>query len=236
MTITDSNKFAMSSQRSDLSDGVRAGFIEFCDDDLDLAEKLAECCVVRAFKQGEVLVSQGDEAHGVYILLSGEANVVLYSRGGHELWLDDLHKGALFGELAAVLQQPRTASVIALTAGQMACLGVGQFQSLLETESRFAMLTIRMQARRIHMTSNRMIESCALSVAARVYAELLRIGVPSHTDEEVFHIAPAPSVSAFAKRVNASRESVSRSINDYEKSGLLQRDGKKWTILAPQFE
>ncbi len=218
------------------SQPINAGLVEFCKGDLGLARKIADCCTIRSFKQGETLISQGDAAKGVYILLSGEANIVLHSRGGHELWLDALRSGSLFGELAVILNQPRSASVLALTDGEYAGFSLSQFRLLLETDSRFSMLTINMQARRVHMNCTRMIETNMLSVSARVYAELLRCATSSETDNEAFHISPAPSVSAFAKRVNASRESVSRSINDYEKSGLLQRDSEKWTIFVPQFE
>lgn len=212
------------------------GFEALCHADVALAKQLETLCTIRNFQRDDSLVAQGQaDNQNVYILLSGKAKVVIYSRGGHEFWLDDLNKGALFGEMAVLLGQPRTASVIALSSGRLAVMSGQCFEDLLASSPAFSRLVLDIQTSRVSLTSKRMFEGNALSVSGRVYAELMRVAQGNALDEERFVIDPAPSVSDFARRVNATRESVSRAISEYEKSGLIIRNQKRWIILAPSF-
>jgi CRP-like cAMP-binding protein len=85
---------------------------------------LVKRCERRAFKAGEVLVQQGDQARSFFVLNQGELMVVRSpaspaSPGSAQepVELARLHSGDFFGELALVSGSPRSASVIAVTEG-----------------------------------------------------------------------------------------------------------------------
>jgi CRP/FNR family transcriptional regulator, cyclic AMP receptor protein len=60
-----------------------------------------------------IIVRQGDRADKVYMVLSGRVRVV-YEEGQKEVSVADLGPGEVFGEMAVLEGQPRSANVITL--------------------------------------------------------------------------------------------------------------------------
>lgn len=68
----------------------------------------------RRFTAGETIIREGDGDQTAYFLYSGR--VGLYKQGnGNRVSLGELGEGDLFGEMAYLLGEPRTATVVALT-------------------------------------------------------------------------------------------------------------------------
>jgi len=95
------------------------------------------------FEDGTVIVPEGEEGLGFYLLLSGEARVV---QGEREL--NRMAAGDFFGEIALLEGTPRTASVVAV--GPVVCLGIlrGDFRPLLVRQPRIALRIIEEEGRR----------------------------------------------------------------------------------------
>ncbi len=68
----------------------------------------------RSYASGETIVRQGDPAEGLLIVLGGSAHARLNTADGKH-WLGSFHGGDLFGEMALVTREPRTADVVADT-------------------------------------------------------------------------------------------------------------------------
>lgn len=64
----------------------------------------------RTYKQNEVIFSEGQPGVGMYIIDSGEVRITI---GPEQKVLAVLTKGDFFGEMALLLEAPRTASAIA---------------------------------------------------------------------------------------------------------------------------
>ena len=84
----------------------------------------AECAAVAGhlvhapFMAGETLTHQGDVAHWLYLVVSGEAEVVFEDAHGHRRPLGTIRgggPGAFFGEMGLLTGAPRTADVVART-------------------------------------------------------------------------------------------------------------------------
>lgn len=63
------------------------------------------------FKDSEVLLRQGEQGDGFYMLLRGQCDVFHTTKDGKEHAYPALREGDAFGEISALLQQPATASV-----------------------------------------------------------------------------------------------------------------------------
>ncbi|MHB2154326.1 cyclic nucleotide-binding domain-containing protein [Calditrichota bacterium GD2] len=64
----------------------------------------------RTYRAGEVVFNEGDPGVGMYIIEEGEVRITL---GKDQRVLAVLSKGDFFGEMALLLEAPRTASAIA---------------------------------------------------------------------------------------------------------------------------
>ncbi|XDV23156.1 hypothetical protein PO909_027856 [Leuciscus waleckii] len=99
--------------------------------------KIVDVLGMKSFRDGELIIRQGDSADCFYIVESGEVRIMIRSRtgtgqrSGQELEVARCTRGQYFGELALVTNKPRAASVYA--AGETRCLviDVQAFERLL---------------------------------------------------------------------------------------------------------
>jgi CRP/FNR family cyclic AMP-dependent transcriptional regulator len=80
----------------------------------DVLAHLAETLSVERPAPGHTLFREGDEASAMYVVISGEIEVVKRSRGGVDARVAVLGPGDWFGEMSIVDIQPRSATVRAL--------------------------------------------------------------------------------------------------------------------------
>ncbi|MGR3779795.1 MAG: cyclic nucleotide-binding domain-containing protein [Albimonas sp.] len=64
----------------------------------------------RTFKDGEMVVRQGDSSDSAYLILSGKADVIV-EFGGRASTVAQLGESEVFGEMAMLCETPRTATV-----------------------------------------------------------------------------------------------------------------------------
>jgi pilus assembly protein CpaE len=65
--------------------------------------------------KGSVILNQGDEGDSLFVVAEGRAEVTVKQAEGHEITISYLSDGDFFGEIALISEEPRTASVKALS-------------------------------------------------------------------------------------------------------------------------
>jgi CRP-like cAMP-binding protein len=83
------------------------------------------------FKKGETIVQEGMESYNVYVVMSGEAEVIK-SPFGKETKIRTLKKGDVFGALSLITKSPRSATVVARTDIEVGMIYKEDFLSVLE--------------------------------------------------------------------------------------------------------
>jgi len=99
---------------------------------------------VRVIDKGTNLFSERDEADGLYTILSGSFQIYVLSglKGGPPKVLATIEKGNYVGEFGLIDGNPRSASVKALTSGEVLYLPSQGFAFLLETQPSIAICII----------------------------------------------------------------------------------------------
>ncbi|MGH8691245.1 MAG: cyclic nucleotide-binding domain-containing protein [Burkholderiales bacterium] len=97
------------------------------DDKADIAERLQYA----PFARGDVITKQGNAAHWLYILAYGEAEVLFEPPGGMPRVIGAVRAGEVFGEMALITGDARSATVIAKTDVECYRLDRASFQELL---------------------------------------------------------------------------------------------------------
>ncbi len=83
------------------------------------------------FKKGETIVEEGKESYNVYVIMSGEANMIK-TYFGKEVSVRTLKKGDVFGALALIAKSPRAATVVARTDLEVGMMYREDFLSILK--------------------------------------------------------------------------------------------------------
>ena len=88
---------------------------------------------IRTFAPGELIIVQDAEPDEFFIITSGEAKVYLIEPPGtYEIYMDTIHAGQYFGEVALIHGGKRTATVRAATPVEAIALRQQAFLDLIE--------------------------------------------------------------------------------------------------------
>jgi len=99
---------------------------------------LAKTLTYAPFAQGDVITRQGDVAHWLYVLMTGEVDI-WYEINQHERkLLTTLPSGRVFGEMGLMTGEPRRATVIAKTEVECYRIDKQSFESIMQSRPELA--------------------------------------------------------------------------------------------------
>lgn len=187
-------------------------------------------CEGRRYDSRRQIVSHDDAGHDVFFLVGGKVQATIFSSSGKVITFQELREGAMFGELSALDEKPRTANVVAVTESRVIHLPAAQFRELFWAHRSVGEATLRRVTGMVRYLCTRVLEFHLLPVNDRVHAELVRLaGVEEAVDNRVV-LSPIPTHADFASRIGTNREAVTRELNALTKSGILERHGRDLII------
>ena len=116
--------------------------------------QVAEILEEMDFEAGETIVTQGDVGRSMYILVRGRARVHV---GDHTL--SEISEGSVFGELAALDPEPRSASVTALDDVQLFRLDNNALFELMAEHTDVIHSIVRVLCQRIRAKNTRALQA-----------------------------------------------------------------------------
>jgi CRP-like cAMP-binding protein len=100
------------------------------------------------FKAGSIIFREGDEAHELFVIKSGQVRIQIGNRTVTELAAD-----SIFGEMALIDNEPRSATAIAVTDVELVAVSEKQFLFLVGQTPYFALKVMRVLAQRLRATN-----------------------------------------------------------------------------------
>jgi cAMP-dependent protein kinase regulator len=79
----------------------------------EILSQLIKVLELKSFAEGDLLIEEGEEADGVYLLCYGVVDITRRTQEGETLNLATLHSGDLVGEMGLITNSPRVATAIA---------------------------------------------------------------------------------------------------------------------------
>ncbi|MEM8853662.1 MAG: Crp/Fnr family transcriptional regulator [Pseudomonadota bacterium] len=104
------------------------------------------------FEEGEPLMEEGDFGDTAYIILGGSADVVIHTNGGEQL-VAKLGENDFVGEIAILIDVPRTATVRATSTVVALAVSKEHFFKLLNNFPDMAVEVMRALAHRLERTT-----------------------------------------------------------------------------------
>ncbi len=200
------------------------GLPMFADTPQEALEAVARVCMLRRAPRNAHVVRAGEPIDFVYLVLAGRLNVLVDDEEGREAILSVLGPGEVFGEMGALDEEARSATVMAVTSSTLVAIGRSDFKRCLQANFDVTRYVMRNLVQRLRMADRRIESLALLDVAGRV-VRLLRDLAHTTNGEQV--VGPKISRQEIAKMVGASREMVSRVVKDLELRGLIEvKDGR----------
>jgi CRP-like cAMP-binding protein len=121
----------------------------FADLDAEVLKRLANSCVVREFKPGDVVVRENEVGVAFYVIDTGRVEVVKNLGKPDEQVLAEMGPNSFFGEMALFDNQVRSASIRACEDTRCLVLTKWDFNAELSQNSDLAVAMLAVLARRI---------------------------------------------------------------------------------------
>jgi CRP/FNR family cyclic AMP-dependent transcriptional regulator len=202
----------------------------FTELDTESLKAVAMSCRFERYEAKRQIIAYQDETADVFFIVSGIVRVVIHSHSGKEISYRDLEAGEMFGELAAIDGEQRSASVVAVEETLLVAMPETAFRVAIRNHPSVADAVLQRLARLVRLYSQRLYEMRTLDVQSRIRAELVRLAEDSVGEDNTAVISPLPTSADIAARVNTRREAVSRELASLSRRGLIERHQKSLTI------
>lgn len=186
----------------------------FGDLDPSIIETLARLCSIRSVPAGTTLFQKGDVGDALYGVRRGQVSIETGTESGQRNILSILGAGDLFGEIALLDGQGRTADAVASEATELFALRRADVLTTIAREPRVGIKLIEILCRRLRAVSNHVEQCLTLKLEARLAQRL--IALAEDFGEEV-----AITQEQLARYVGATRESVNRQLRLWQSTGLV---------------
>ncbi len=191
----------------------------------------------KSFTAGTAMMTAEQAGEVIYIILNGTVKVCAESEDGSEVILTILGPGEIVGEMSALDQPMRSASVVTLEKSEALWMDRATFHRFLLTVPRLAYNLACILSARLRMADEQIRSLARLEVENRVARQLVafadRYGQLQPNGDT--HIPIRLTQGDIAALIGASREHINKVIVAYKERGYLSVDRQYHiTIHNPQ--
>ncbi|MCA9624053.1 MAG: Crp/Fnr family transcriptional regulator [Myxococcales bacterium] len=202
----------------------------------DLAESqlasLSRLVVTKKYRAREVVLRKGDPALQIYLIVRGRLKAITAGGEGRQAALSIMGPGEVFGEVAVLDGEPRSATITALEPCELLILHRNELFHFLERNPTAAIKLLAVLARRLRRLSERVEDSAFLEVPGRLAKALLRLAQRyGRSENRGTRIELKLSQQELGDLVGATRESVNKQLRAWASEGLLVQDGGRIILV-----
>jgi CRP/FNR family transcriptional regulator, cyclic AMP receptor protein len=181
------------------------------------------------YEQGQLIFGRGDAGDSLYLVVEGRVRLSVLSAEGRVLSFGHASRGDIFGEIAALDGQARTADATALTRATTMVLGRSSLKRLMETRPQLALAAVDLLCRKLRRTSEQ-IEAIALHSTQVRLARFLLTAIAMKGQGEA-NLQPVVldlgmSQTELGLLLGASRSKVNEALATLEKLGAARHSGR----------
>lgn len=202
-------------------------------------ERFSQVAVPRSFPAGTRVFHEGDDSDACYIVKQGSFRVTREHSDGRAITLATLGPGEIFGELAMLDGDKRSASAEALSEGELLALPANDVRALLARHPEISLKLVAGLVRRLRAANVRLSRQSFQTVPSRVAGILAQLsreaqdngsGDGDSTEEVTINM----NQTDLAQLAGTSRESVSRFLAELERAGVVRSGRGRVTVLEPE--
>jgi CRP-like cAMP-binding protein len=216
-TVSNSDKIAIF-RRHEL---FRALGPEVCD-------QLAAYAKIKEVARGATIFVKGSPGTCLFAVCRGVVLVTSTSSDGKSLFLNEIKEGEIFGEIALLDGQPRTADAAAFTDCSLIVIERRDFLPLLRSNPDVTLKLVEILCSRLRRTTEQVEDLMFMDLRSRLAKTLLRLSQGS-AGGRMLEI----SQGELSQIVGLSREMINRQLQVWVREGYLKLERRRLIILQP---
>jgi len=201
----------------------------------DELRRLAAAAELANYKARATIFMKGDPGGSMMAVIRGRVKICSHSVDGKELTLNIINRGGLFGEIALLDGEPRTADAVALEETDLLVLDRARFLPFLAANPEIALRLLCMLCKRLRQTSEHLEDVLFLEASPRLARWLLRLGeTVGKPGADGTRLDIKLSQQQLGSLVGVSRESVNKSLGDWQRAGVIAVEGGQILLRDPK--
>ncbi len=195
---------------------------------------VADVAVPRTFGAYQVVFREGDTSDTCYVIRSGHVRAVRGHVDGRSITLAQFGPGDIFGELAMLDEEQRSATIETLEDTEAIAILGSDMRRLLREHPDIAVKLISALGRRLRETNERLARQSFQTVQSRVATTLAQLVEAARTEGAgEADVLITATQAELAQLAGSSRESASRFLAVLERAGIITQGRGKLTVHDP---
>lgn len=195
--------------------------------------ELVAVAVPRAFNKGEVIFQEGQFGEVMYVVRDGRVLIKREHAGGRTIALAELGAGSLFGELAVLDGEVRSATVECMEPTQTVALTASDVRRVLVRNPEIAMKVVVSLSRMLREANERIGDQYFQSTEGRIVTVILGLAEKQSGTVTIGTFVRATQAQ-IAQLASTSRETVSRFLANCQRADLLTTYRGRLEIRDPE--
>lgn len=186
-------------------------------------EAVASLVSTRNVPRKSIVVQEGDVGDSLFIIVRGAVKISSYTAEGKEVVLSLLGAGGVFGEMALLDREPRSATVTTTEDSTLAQIRRPDFERLLLNQPSIALGLLEELVSRLRRTTQVLERISTMDVPHRLYNYILDLCLKHGTEDDTGTLweVRMPTHQLIADQLSTSRETISRAISTLKKEGII---------------
>jgi len=190
---------------------------------------------IGSYRPRQVIYLPGDRAQGVHFLASGRIKISKVTRDGKELTLAYRSEGDFFGEPCLLEGGPREEMAEAMDASVTVEIARERLDELLRSDGGAAYKFSRALIARRKDLETRVEQLIFKDVGAKLAELLLNLGHEHGiSDQRGTVVGLKITHQEMANLIGSTRETVSLTLSQFKRKGLIQTEGRKVILSDPE--
>jgi CRP/FNR family cyclic AMP-dependent transcriptional regulator len=182
----------------------------FCDLDPEALDQLCRYANLTSLKRGATIFSKGDPGNCLFAVVSGTVKISISSADGRSAILNLMGPGEIFGEVAVLDGQARTADATANTNCEIYIIDRREFLPFVRSQPALAMKFIELLCGRLRWTSDQVEQVILQNLPGRLAGALIRL-------TEKHKLSPVARTIAITQQeisemIGMTRESINKQL------------------------
>ena len=214
--------------------GSLAGLMLLENESPETIAELATLCRWETYGEGDLIFDRTDTATDVYLIVKGSVRVVGHAKSGQEVAFIDLTAGQHFGELSALDNMARSATLYTLEDSMLAIVSGDAFVEFMRGHPGMALRLMDYFVNMIRTLNSRVVGLSTTTVIQRVYGEILQMAEPDPSNPSRWIITTMPHHKEIAVWAGTTPETVAKAIGSLLEAQVAKRQYKTLHILDRQ--
>jgi CRP/FNR family transcriptional regulator, cyclic AMP receptor protein len=188
------------------------------------------------YPSGREIFAKGSPGQSLVAVLRGSIKISSLSNEGKEIVFNIINAGEIFGEIAVLDGEERSADATAMTDCELLVLNRRDFLHLLENRADLCMIMLRILCQRLRQTSEQVEDVMFRHLESRLAKRLLHLAESAglHGPQQSASVELHVSQRELGNMAGGSRESVNKILQSWHRQGLI--DLGKASVLIRDIE